>query len=248
MFSATVDPTRSRRTAAVLASLSGRFSGSFRLLELGSGPGPLTERILGRWPQARVVALDNDPVLLRVGETALRRFRERSRWVLADMRDPTWPSALPFRRFDAVVSSLTLHWLEKREIRAVYQAVHTLLRPGGVFADGDFIPDPRAERPSTVPARAKVSPRRSEADSTGVGAFKVRWADWWGALANDPSMQTVLQDRRIRLPGPFPPRRTSGPKIPVPLESRVKALRDAGFESPTVAWQERDFRVLVAVR
>lgn len=248
MFSRTVDPTRDHRTAAILATLADRPSGPHRVLELGSGPGPLTERMLERFPKCRVVSVDIDPVLLHVGRVALRRFQRRTTWVLADLRRQGWSTALPRARFDVAVSSLTLHWLEEKEIRSVYRTLRTLVCPGGLVVEGDFLPARAPKEPLKRPTKTTTPPRSSERDPRELRAFKVQWGEWWGALASDPSMHAPLRERQVRLPGPFPPRRTSGPKAPAPLEFHVEALRDAGFQEPTVVWQDRGFRVLVAVR
>lgn len=248
MFSGTSDPTRGRRTDAILATPVDRFSGPFRILELGSGPGPLTERMLERFPQCQVVALDTDPVLLKVGEVALRHFQDRTTWVLTDLRDRDWPSALPFPQFDTAVSSLTLHWLEEREIRTLYRDLHELLRPRGLLVEGDFLPVRPSGKPLKRPSRTKVPPRGTDRNSGGLREFKDQWGEWWDALASASSMRASLRERRVRLPGPVPPRRTSGPKTPAPLESHVEALRDAGFQETVVVWQDQGFRVLVAVR
>jgi SAM-dependent methyltransferase len=243
MFSRTIDPTRDRRSAEIVAALAERPPGPFRVLELGSGPGPLTEKLLRRFRTCRVVSLDHDPVLLRIGELALRRFHSRATWVLADLRARDWRAELPFQRFDAVVSSLTLHWLEEDEIRNVYRNLHRLLKPGGSFVDGDFLPSRSSREP---PERARR--RRPAKEDSRLRAFKVQWGTWWNEVATDRSLKGFLREREVRLPGPFPPRRTSGPKTPAPLEFHLEALRAAGFLESHVAWHDRGFRVLVAAR
>src|SRR5208282_828085 len=140
MFFETVDPTRMRRMDEILKVLKNRFRGPIKVLELGSGPGTLTERVLRRFPKSRVVAVDSDPVLLRVGTEALNRFRRRTTWVLADLRERDWSSNLPEHRFDVAVSSLTLHWLEEGEVRILYRDLRAWLRPGGMIVNGDFMP------------------------------------------------------------------------------------------------------------
>jgi len=109
MFFETVDPTRRQRMDGILQVLTTRLRGPIRVVELGSGPGTLTARVLESFPKSRVVAVDTDPVLLRVGARALHRFRQRTTWVLADLRKSGWTGGLPLHRFDAAVSSLALH-------------------------------------------------------------------------------------------------------------------------------------------
>jgi len=244
MFSRTVDPTRDRRMEEIIRALGSVPGGAGTVLELGSGPGTLAARILRRFPRSRVVAVDTDPVLLTVGATALERFRGRSAWLLADLREAGWARGLPFRRFDAAVSSLALHWLEADEIRAVYRAVRPLLRPGGVLVNGDVLPSIRPDssrRPAdvgSVPVRRRLRP----------SAFRSEWERWWRAVREEPSLRDALRQRRIRMPGRIPPRRATGPREPVPLAAHERALRDAGFRRTIVTWQDGGFRVLVGVR
>jgi SAM-dependent methyltransferase len=139
MFLTTVDPTRLRRMEAILGALGGRLQAPFRVFDLGTGPGPLADRLLQRFKGSRLVGVDSDPVLLRVSELAMSRYGKRVTWVLADLRSDEWAS----ESFDAAVSSLTLHWLEEAEIRRLYRALGRLLRPGGIVVNGDFVPSQR---------------------------------------------------------------------------------------------------------
>jgi len=244
MFFETVDPTRERRMEEILEVLRARFLGPFTAIDLGSGPGALTARVLRRFPRAHVVAVDTDPVLLRVGVEALRRYRKRTAWVLADLRERSWASKLPARRFDAVVSSLALHWLEEDEIRALYRRLRPLLRSGGLLVNGDFLPSIQRKGSGGAAERH----RKSERGRAGLQSFKAGWEKWWAALVEEPSMRDVLTERQARMPGKIPPRRTTGPRIPVSLEAHERALRDAGFRDSTVKWQDRGFRVLIGAR
>ena len=248
MFFETVDPTRAKRTGAMLEALGSHFGGRFRVLELGSGPGSLTLRMLRRFPRCTVVAVDTDPVLLQVGKVALYRFGRRVSWTLTDIRARQWFSTLPVGRFDVVVSSLTLHWLEADEIRHLYRNLGRLLRAGGLLVNGDFLPAVGPPRRIGGRTAASEGHRTTERREPDLQSFKVNWANWWRTVEREPSMQTSLRERQVRLPGAIPPRRATGPKIPVSLEHHEKMLRDAGFVETRVVWQEDGFRVLVGAR
>jgi SAM-dependent methyltransferase len=245
MFSRSVDPTRARRTEAILRSVGARFHGPFRVLELGSGPGPLVARMLRRFPSCRIVAVDTDPVLLEVATEALRRFARRTTWLLADLRGRRWSAGLPAHDFDVIASSLTLHWLEESELRRVYRDVRRLLRPGGLVINGDFLPSSPGRGQRLDRGRAGEGSRSSGTGGARVRAFKAEWERWWSSLERLPSMDAALTLRQVRLPGPWPPRRTTGPRTPVSLESHERALQDAGFRETRVIWAQRGFRVLV---
>ena len=245
MFANSVDPTRARRSEAIRRVLGDHLPKQSTLLELGCGPGPLAEQILSRFRHTNFVALDTDPVLLEVGRVALRRFRARVKWVLADVRTREWTSAPPVRRFDAVVSSLTLHWLESDEVRRVYREVTGLLRAGGFLINADFLP--RTGRPSRVGGRGttKGNLRSVERPERRVRAFKQEWGRCWEGAEANSCLRQVFGEHRTRLPGEIPPRRTSGPGRALPLEDHRRAMLAAGFRSVTLPWEEGAFRALV---
>lgn len=249
MFAQTIDPTREERTQVVLAALERRRKDPVSVLELGSGPGSLSRRILRDNPGARLVAVDTDPVLLRISELALHRYQGRSTWILADLRTDGWAAGLPLRKFDTVVTTMVLHWFYEREIRAIYRAVANLLRPGGRFINADFIPTVSPTKKAFQVAKPSVDRRaRTRATPPPLREFKQRWARWWQTVEDDPELKEALQARRVRLPGAFPPTRTAGPARPVNLERHLRALRGAGFQTARVGWQDQGFRVLVATK
>lgn len=246
IFLETVDPTRDERMGAILGVLGTRFEGRFQVLDLGSGPGPLAARILDRFPRSHVVALDTDPALVQVGRRGLRRFRGKLGWVISDLRKRNWKSDLGSRSFDAVVSSLALNWLEADELGRVYLGAHRLLRPGGVLVNGDFIPSNASSPKHPRDAKRHATARRARVGDPRVEAFKPRWTEWWRGLEEAPSMQSALRLRKHRMPGPIPPGRSWGPKVPVTLAAHRRALEGAGFGRPTIVWQQGGFRVFFA--
>src|SRR5437867_11910417 len=105
------NPGRERRFDAMFDVLAAALPRRFTALDLGCGPGSLTARLLRRFPAARVVAVDFDPVVLQVGRGALSGLGNRITWVDANLGAPGWTTAVPLRRFDAAVSTTALHWL-----------------------------------------------------------------------------------------------------------------------------------------
>lgn len=246
IFLETVDPTREKRMGAILDVLGTRFEGRFQVLDLGSGPGSLSARILGRFPRSHVDALDTDPALVQVGRRGLRRFRGRLVWVISDLRKRNWPSDLGRRSFDAVVSSLALNWLEEDELGRVYLCAKRLLKPGGILVNGDFIPSNTSYPKHPRDTRRHAAAKRAAVADPRVVAFKPRWTAWWRQLEEAPSMRSALRRRKHRMPGPMPPGRNWGPRVPVTLAAHRRALEDAGFGRPTTVWQRGGFRVLCA--
>jgi len=231
-------PNRERRFHAMLVAIEASVGRSPRVLDLGSGPGSLSLRILQRFPRARCVAVDYDPVALRIGQGALGSYRGRLTWVDAKIGSPDWTDQLPAGKFDAAVSTTALHWLSPTTLQKVYRDLGPLIRLNGVFVNGDWIPwgseDPRLRRLTDGIRRIH---RRSPVQRAARGA----WRRWWKQAAKVPDLAPSFAEHRRR--------RAQHPREQVtPLPGQVRALRRAGFRTVTVVWQNFEDRVLFAQR
>lgn len=108
------------------------------VLELGAGHGALTTMLLERFPRSRVVALDLSPVMIEEGQQRLRRFSQRVRFVQWDLERPDWPAEVE-GPFDAVVSSLAIHHLDRARKAELARQLYARLRPGGVVLNLDYV-------------------------------------------------------------------------------------------------------------
>ena len=73
------------------------------VVDLGCGPGNLTELLVQRWPQAEVVGVDSSPDMV---EAARSRGTDGVRYEVGDVRG--WS---PERPVDVLVSNATLQWV-----------------------------------------------------------------------------------------------------------------------------------------
>lgn len=214
------------------------------VLDLGCGPGSLAVRLLARLPRATVVAVDADPVTLSLGRAANADL-PGLRFLEADLRSSGWEASLgldPGRQVDAVVSTTALHWLSVAELRRLYQVLASLLRPGGLFLDGDHLRLDETENP--VLARVdrvleEREDRRRFPDGHGGGAED--WRQWWQAVAADPALADTVTAREGRAVHHHGPEGTL-------LAVHVAALRAAGFAEVGTVWQHGSNRILAAVR
>jgi cyclopropane fatty-acyl-phospholipid synthase-like methyltransferase len=102
------------------------------VLELGSGPGFLAQRILEAFPLVEYTALDFSPAMHVLAQVRLQPLGTRVRWIEADYKVSGWSERLP--RYHAVVTMQAVHELRhKRHASRLYQAVRELLTLGGVF-------------------------------------------------------------------------------------------------------------------
>jgi tRNA (cmo5U34)-methyltransferase len=124
-------PHRETAEAMLLEALPERVE---RFLDLGTGDGRLAALIRSRHSQSRGVALDvSRPMLVRAAE----RF-DGDPAVELVAGDLNWRIGVS-GPFDAVVSGLAIHHLEDARKRSLFGEIHTLLAPGGVFANLDLV-------------------------------------------------------------------------------------------------------------
>jgi SAM-dependent methyltransferase len=233
-------PEREARFAAMFDALAHLLPASFVALDLACGPGSISQRLLARFPNAQAIAADIDPVMLAIGRGVLGTVDGRLRWIDADLASPDWLEALGKTQIDAVLSTTALHWLEPEPLTRLYHDLGRLLRPGGLFLNGDNMTfDP------ALPTLARLSQRVVD-EQWRDAAFAARGIEtaeqWWDAVASEPAFAPLLTERTERFAGKQ--RQQSPPGFDV----HVAALRDAGFREVGTIWQVLSNRVLMAVR
>lgn len=235
-------PEREARFTAMLDVLADLLPASFVALDLASGPGAISQRLLARFPEARAVAVDLDPMLLAMGQAVLGDQGGQLRWVTADLEQEDWVARLGETTFDVVLSTTALHWLPANHLVHLYHELAPLIRPGGLFLNGDHLPFA-----ADLPTFRHLSQAAEERQ--WVTAFEREgredWASWWDAVRREPGIAPLMTERDRR----FATHTHHDSDAPRPtFRLHVAALRDAGFREVGSVWQRRDDRVLLAVR
>lgn len=204
------------------------------VLDLGCGPGSLSGRLAERLPDARVIGLDTDPLLLALGRA---HYAGRVEFIDADLGKPGWTAELPagVTRIDAAVSTTALHWLEPGQLAALYQVLAGLLRPGGVFVNGDHLRtgDDRLDEFTQMV-------RQGRATRAGVQDNE-DWQHWWAAAGADSALRPLVNERSERSISHHGSNALS-------VGEHAKLLRAAGFTTAGPVWQSGDDHVLMAIR
>jgi SAM-dependent methyltransferase len=103
-----------------------------RILELGSGPGFLAERLLPAFPSVEYVALDFSPAMHQLAAKRLQPWLPRVNFVERSFRDAAWAQDLG--SFDCVVTNQAVHELRhKRHAAELHCQVREVLAAGGLY-------------------------------------------------------------------------------------------------------------------
>ena len=139
------------------------------------------------------------------------------------------------------MSTTALHWLSAAELHDLYRTLAVLLRPGGLFLDGDHLQEDETSSP--VLARLDRALEEREAGrrhSGGQAGHAESWNEWWQAVAADPALAAAAAERSQGLVH----HSNEGAKLAV----HTSALRAAGFAEVGTLWQRGSSRVLCGVR
>ncbi|HTZ62875.1 MAG TPA: class I SAM-dependent methyltransferase [Solirubrobacteraceae bacterium] len=108
-------------------------------LDLGCGAGAMSELLLDALPGSNGLGLDFSEPMLACATESLARHGERWRALAADLGSPAWSEALPDAPFDAIVSGLAIHHLPPERKPALFAEAFSLLAPGGMFINMDYV-------------------------------------------------------------------------------------------------------------
>ncbi len=221
--------------ADVVQATSGRSDPL--VVDLGCGPGSLAARLAHRMRGAQVVGIDADPLLLEMARSAYGD-RPGLRFVEGDLRTPGWHHRLGLDRApDAIVSTTALHWMNRRELARLLRECAALIRPGGVFVNGDHIEDGDIQPRLDEVTRAVRFGRERRARAGGAED----WQAWWQAVETTaPELAELVAARSAAA--------VEHAKSDTPtISEHVAMLRVAGFAEAGAVWQIGDDRVVVGI-
>ena len=125
-------PWREQFFQQFVAELQAVDHGPLSVLELGSGPGFLAQRILTAVPDVTYTMLDFSPAMHKLARERLGPLIRHVRPIVADFKCPGWAEGLG--EFDAVVTMQAVHELRhKKHALALHQAVRRLLGAQGRY-------------------------------------------------------------------------------------------------------------------
>ena len=154
-------PWRPEFFAAFVSALNRKFDHPFTVLELGSGPGHLAEKILSECQIANYVALDFSEAMHQLARQRLTSRLSKVNFIDRDFRLATWSDELG--NFDALVTMQAAHELRhKRHLaRFLFQARAPLHR-GGLILYCDHYAEASGQKHPDLYLNPEEQPRALE--------------------------------------------------------------------------------------
>lgn len=147
------NPERERQFDVIADLVSAAMEGESAslIVELCCGAGDLAVFLLGKFPNARYLALDGSPAMLAETTRQCASFHDRLTTQEFDLATDDWRQMREQPR--AVVSSLAVHHLDGDGKRKLFRDLYGLLAPGGAFVLADIM-RPTSEAGFAVAAEA----------------------------------------------------------------------------------------------
>ncbi|MFF4361719.1 class I SAM-dependent methyltransferase [Streptomyces sp. NPDC001604] len=228
-------PDREERFRIMLDMVEACVGTEPRVLDLACGTGSITARLLARFPGATSTGIDLDPALLAIARGTFEGD-DRVTFVEADLKDPDWPTRLPYETYDAVLTATALHWLHSAPLAALYGRIAGLVRHGGVFMNADHMIDETTPRINAA-ERALRHARMDQATRDGA----LDWAQWWQLAAEDPALAGPTA-RRFEIYGDH-----ADGDMPSP-QWHARVLREKGFAEARAVWCSPADTLLLALK
>jgi len=211
-------PLRHKMIEIILDILPFDQDATLKVMDLGAGTGIFSARVLDKYPNAKVTAIDGAAAMVDIATDRLGSSANRIDWVVADFRQLP-AKVLAEDGYDLAISAYALHHLNADEkLASLKQVVHAL-KPGGWFLNADIVV---AENQSIENCLQQlrvegVMSRAPDGDERFASAEATRAYLTAMEIAENDQPQTAATDLQI--------------------------IRDAGLPSAEVFWKE--FREVV---
>jgi len=157
----------------------------FQAVELACGEGILAERLLDRFPRARLTAFDGSHVMLGATRKRLSRFAGRVEVRNFELGSEAWLADMQ-GALRCALSSLAIHHLTHEGKRSLYSRLAGRLEPGGPLLVSDVVlPDNGMVRRAIVDAWHRMARERSQELTGSLDTYRRLATEGWGPPETD---------------------------------------------------------------
>jgi tRNA (cmo5U34)-methyltransferase len=182
-----ITPSRQEQVELVVSLVPAEASDQFSVVDLACGAGSLTEAVLRRFPESRVLALDGSPTMRDRASQRLSMYAGRVQFADFDLRDRDWLERIP-KDVRCFVSSLAIHHLDGGEKQTLFRDLAAALPRGGGIFIVDLV-EPVNRRAWTAYGDAwDAIVQHQSLEQTGSPALYQRFRDGWNHY-RDPDVE-----------------------------------------------------------
>ena len=233
---------RSERFKVLQAVLPEPSQTEFKILELGTGTGLLTELLVELFPDASVVTIEGAEKMMEQAKskTVLQENEARIQWILADYSSPSWlKDVMP--PFNLIVTFDSLHHLSHERKKELYKEIYDLTVKGGYFiisdhitSHGSFFDDPQYKLwIQEILDNLKNVEKGSDIAAIIEAAFSL-------------SLRDLQQLSLPELHDIFTSRLKQEGDNPMPVMQHVDAMRNVGFNNIIIEYRYANYAIFSA--
>ncbi|MDJ0909598.1 MAG: class I SAM-dependent methyltransferase [Woeseiaceae bacterium] len=186
---------------------------TLKVLDLGVGTGAFSLKLLDRFPNSEIVAIDGSSSMLELARARLHEHLHRVELVVSDFRAIP-ETLLEPDTFDVVISSYALHHLDADDKAAVLGSVVAALKTGGWLLNADLVV---ANSPDV---EERIQQIRVEAVTERAPMDDQRFSSSAATRQHLRDLEEAEQDQ------------------PLTLSEDLRVIRDSGIGNAEVVWKE----------
>ena len=223
MMQSIVIPKKDEMLDVIMSMIPFESDKLIKIMEIGSGLGALTKKLLDKYPEANILCLDGSEEMIRNGKERLKDFQEKIRFQQINFNNPKWIDGIE-GKFDLICSSLTLHYLATRRRKDFFKEISGILKKNGVFIYSCAV---RANSPFVQKIFVKVH-RKYLLDKI----FEVM-----GMRLTDEDLDKRFKNRRDKM--------GINPMTP---ENHLEYMRKAKFSKAEFIWKYRHYTIFMGIK
>ncbi|MCF7790800.1 MAG: methyltransferase domain-containing protein [Victivallales bacterium] len=113
---------------------------NIKVLDLGAGTGIMSEMIALKYPESEITLIDLSNRMLNIAKRRLSKFNNRIKYIEQD-----YSIGKIEKTYDLIISSLSIHHLDKNEKKLLYRKCFNSLTQDGVLINADQVLGETAE-------------------------------------------------------------------------------------------------------
>ncbi|MDY6931634.1 MAG: class I SAM-dependent methyltransferase [Halobacteriota archaeon] len=186
------------------------------ILDIGCGPGTLSQELLEFIPGCEVTGVDSSEGMVHASLDKLRKYVPHGyKAVLSNFNEEDFFSAVIPQEFDLIVSSLALHYVSDERKSALFKEIHKHMKENGLFIAciGNLSKNPQTREMEEVfkAEYAYENAMKKSGNNLTIQSFESFFS----------GLRARQKDMNINWRSP---------------EDYLIILKDAGFTQPEVVW------------